>query len=686
MFDGDDLTETVAAIVKGDADWAALESVAPPHIASIVRGCLVKDPKQRYADIAVPLHLLADPTPAFVATRAPSAAPTSFRRRALPVVAAATVAALVTGGVAWSTRPAQTPAGVTRFTINLGNVALSNTGRQAIALSPDGSRIVYTADRRLYVRPMADPEPRLIPGLENVTNYVASPAISPDGTEVAFWTADNASLTRIALSGGPPVMICQVDLPNGLRWERDGLIFGQPGKGIFRVPAAGGSPQLIAATGADEIASSPQSLPGERGLLYSLKKRTDSWDKGRIVVKTAAGEVKTVLEGGADGRYDGAGHLLYAVSGTVMAMPFDLDCLATTGPAVPVIPGVLRFLEGNNSGVAQYSLAANGTLVFVGGPVKVVDGSENALLAVFDDMGNVTRLPIPRGVFRGIRASPDARTVAYESGTDPDINVWVQDLEGKTASRRLTFSGRNTAPVWSPDNSWIAFRSDREGDEAIFRQRADGTGAAERLTKPEAGAKHTPHTWSPDGAKLVYEIEKDGTFQVHVLTLADRRSVRFGDVTSAVHMEPVLSPDGRWLVYQRSEQSGPNVGTLQAFVEPFPATGTKYLVPVTPIAGHPLWSRQGDRLIFNATATTSLAVDFHATPSLAFGPPMPFPRLHRTEPNPLVNRRNIDAMPGGKVLGISIDLALESSGEATRRDQIAVVLNWQQTLAARFAQ
>jgi serine/threonine-protein kinase len=687
-FSGDDLTETVAAIVKGDPDWAVLDSVAPPHIVSIVRGCLVKDPKQRYADIAVPLHLLTNQTPASTSTSAPSAATTPRWGRALSAAAAGIVATLLTAGVAWYARPSPPPAAVTRFSISLGDVALTNTGRQAIALSPDGSRIVYTADRHLFTRSMADPEPRLIPGLENVKNYVTSPAISPDGTEVAFWTADNASLTRIAISGGPPVTICQTDLPSGLRWESNGLLFGQPGKGILRVPAAGGAPQLVAATAADEIASSPQSLPG--GLLYSLKKRTDSWDKGRIVVKTAAGDVKTVLEGGGDGRYDGAGHLLYAVSGIVMAMPFDLDRFATTGPAIPVIPGVLRFLEGNNSGVAQYSLAANGTLVFVGGPVKVVDGLEKALLAVFDDKGNVERLPIPAGLFRGIRASPDGRTVAYESGNDPDINIWVQDLEGKTASRRLTLGGgRNTAPVWSPDNRWIAFRSDREGNEAIFRQRADGTGAAERLTKPEAGTKHTPHTWSPDGARLVYEIEKDGIFQLHVLSIADRTSARFSDVTSTVHMEPMLSPDGRWLAYQRSEQSesGPNVRTplLQAFVEPFPSTGAKYLVPVTPIAGHPLWSRRGDRLIFNASATSSMAVDFHATPSLAFGPPTVYPRLHRTEPNPLINRRNSDALPNGKLLGISIDLALESSGETTRRDQIAVVLNWLQTLDARFA-
>jgi serine/threonine-protein kinase len=691
-FGGDDLTETIASIVKSEPDWSALDAIAPSPIVAIVRGCLVKDPKQRYADIAVPLHLLTQPAPAVSAASSPRPT-TPVWRRTLPIAVTAIVATLVTTSVAWYTRPSPAPAPVTRFTIGLGGMSLTNTGRQAIALSPDGSRIVYTANQRLYSRSMADSEPRLIPGLENVRNYVASPAISPDGMEVAFWLADNRSLTRIAISGGTPVTICNADLiPAGLRWEGDGLLFGQNGKGIFKVPAAGGVPQLIAAVAADESVSSPQTLPGGRGLLYSVKKGTDSWDNGRIVVKTAGGEVKTLVEGAADGRYDGAGHLFYAVSGVVMAVRFDLDRLATTGAAIPVISGVLRFLDGANSGIAQYSLADNGTLAFVQGPTKVVEGANVGSLAIFDEKGNAEPLPVAPGFFAGLRVSPDALTVAYQSGTEPDFNIWLQDLAGKTASRRLTFAGRNIAPVWSPDNQWIAFRSNRDGDEAIFRQRADGTGTAERLTKPDPGTIHTPYAWSPDGSRLVYEIEKDQKFELHVLSLADRKSSRFSDVTSTVHMDPALSPDGRWLVYQRSDQprvtdpsvSSPSTTVLQAFVEPFPSTGARYLVPVGPIAGHPQWTRTGDRLIINAASTSSLAVDFHATPSVAFGRPMPFPRLRRTEPNPLLNRRNSDALPGGRLLGTSIDIALEVSGEARRRDQIAIVLNWASELAARL--
>jgi Tol biopolymer transport system component len=374
-----------------------------------------------------------------------------------------------------------------------------------------------------------------------------------------------------------------------------------------------------------------------------------------------------------------------------MAVRFDLDRLATTGAAIPVISGVLRFLEGANSGIAQYSLADNGTLAFVQGPVNVVEGANLGSLAIFDDKGNAERIPIAPGMFAGLRASPDARTVAYHSGTEPDFNIWLQDLAGKTASRRLTFAGRNSAPVWSPDNQWIAFRSSRDGEEAIFRQRADGSGAAERLTKPEAGSTHTPHAWSPNGTRLVYEIEKDQKFELHVLSLSDRKSSRFSDVTSTVHMDPALSPDGRWLVYQRSDQAqvtdpsgAPSTAVLQAFVEPFPSSGARYLVPVAPIAGHPQWTRTGDRLIINAASTSSIAVDFHSTPSVAFGPPTAFPRLRRTEPNPLTTRRNSDALPDGKLLGISIDIALEVSGEARRRDQIAVILNWAADLDTRF--
>ena len=127
------------------------------------------------------------------------------------------------------------------------------------------------------------------------------------------------------------------------------------------------------------------------------------------------------------------------------------------------------------------------------------------------------------------------------------------DLDGKSAARRLTFGGQNRAPVWSADGQWIAFQSDREGDLAIYRQRADGSATAERLTKPEKGAAHIPQAWTPDGAQLLFTVAHDRQYTLQTMTLADRKISEVPNVRSTIPTEASFSPDGRWIAYQSRE-------------------------------------------------------------------------------------------------------------------------------------
>jgi Tol biopolymer transport system component len=69
------------------------------------------------------------------------------------------------------------------------------------------------------------------------------------------------------------------------------------------------------------------------------------------------------------------------------------------------------------------------------------------------------------------------------------------------ALTRLAFEGSiNDSPVWSPDGSRIAIRSDRAGVNRVFWQRADGSGGAEQLTDGNVG--ELPRSFSPDGQML----------------------------------------------------------------------------------------------------------------------------------------------------------------------------------------
>jgi Tol biopolymer transport system component len=671
-FAGDDVTETIAAIVKSEPDWSALTSQAPPWVETIVRGCLMKDPKQRFADIAVPLYLLTKsvPTPAVPAPASTVSAP--MWRRALPVAAAIVVtAAIVTAG-AWFLRPAPRPALVARFPVALSqDQSFSNTGRRVLAVSPDGANVAYVANGRLYLRSLADAEAHVIPGTETQTNGLTNPAFSPDGRQLAFFANADGVLKRISVGGGLATTVCPATNPQGIRWEEEGLVFAQEGKSILRVSPNGGAPTVLVSNN-EGVLSSPQVLPDGRGVLFSTKKDLENWDQGHIVVQTTDGKQHTVMTGAADGQYLPSGHLVYARAGVLLAVPFDLDRLATSGDPVPVVEGVRRVDIGasrtRGPGFAQFAVSDAGTLVYVPGPVKPAASDGDRVLAIFDGKDGMERLPVPTSSYRAPRASPVGGMVAFESDTEPNPNIFVYNLTGAAAPQQLTFAGTNRAPVWSPDGQWIAFQSDRESDVAIFRQRADGSGAAERLTTPAPGTRHTPLAWSPDGRHILFTRDNDSNYELSILTLSDKTIAPFGDVRSRQLIDGVFSPDGRWLLYALFEQSNGR----HAFVEPFPPTGAKYLVPVES-AGHPMWVAQDHRLIFNTGPQDSQAVRIRTGPGVTFSRPVSFSRKGRIETS-ASNLRNVDVLPDGRLIGVARkdDAVLLASDS----DRFMVVVNW----------
>jgi serine/threonine-protein kinase len=519
----------------------------------------------------------------------------------------------------------------------------------------------------------------VIPGSEESAGLVA-PVFSPDGRSLVFYSQADRSFKRLETSGGAAVQICPADPPFGVSWNEHGIVFGQRGKGILRVSPNGGTPEVIATVATDEIAANPQILPGGRTVLFSVAKNGSVWDKGQIVVQPlAGGSRKILIEPGSDGRFVPTGHLLYALSGVVLAVPFDPVSLAISGGSVPVIEGVQRAGGGTgalgNPGGAQFSVSTSGSLAYVPGPGTSQGAATD--LALFDRKGGAERLNLPLGPYVAPRVSPKGTEIAFERDDEREASIWTYSLAGGHAAQRLTFGGNNRAPVWSADGQWIVYQSDREGDRAIFRQRADGTGMVERLTKPEPGIAHTPQSSSSDGVSLLFSAQKEGQSRLWTMTLKDRKLAAYGDMNAR---EAAFSPDGRWIVYQEPIDGGAN----GVFVEPFPRTGSRYQVPLTGTGGQPFWSPKGDQIIMNTGAASSTLIAVTTQPSVSFGRPEPFPRLRRNDPPPTTDRRNSDMLPDGeRVIGVvaQADLLALSNGGPTR--QIVIVENWFEELKAR---
>jgi eukaryotic-like serine/threonine-protein kinase len=197
-FEGEDVSVTLASVIKDQVRWEALPADIPESLRRLLRRCLEKDPRRRLRDIGEARFLLEEPASAFTAIDLTAPASTAaFQmarwRRALPIAATAVIAAAAASIVTWSLRPPapENAAVVTRFPIVLpDDQAVTWQNVAAFAISPDGARIVYAANRQLYLRSMSDVEAKPIPG----TNVDAgSPFFSPDGQ---WWDSSRAWTPR----------------------------------------------------------------------------------------------------------------------------------------------------------------------------------------------------------------------------------------------------------------------------------------------------------------------------------------------------------------------------------------------------------------------------------------------------------------------------------------------------------
>jgi Tol biopolymer transport system component len=363
------------------------------------------------------------------------------------------------------------------------------------------------------------------------------------------------------------------------------------------------------------------------------------------------------------------------VRGIVLAVRFDPVRQELLGGAVPVIDGVRRALNGA-SGATHFDVSATGSLLYVPGPTEGTGTERTIVLATRD--GRLTPLATPAGPYVHVRASRDGARLVLDSDDGREAIVWIYELAGTSAPRRLTFGGRNRFPIWSPDGQRVAFQSDREGDRAIFVQRIDGTGL-QRFTTPEKGDEHVPESWAPDGRHLSFAVVKDSTYSLWVLSIDDNKSVPFGNVQSRSPIGSTFAADGRWIAYHSA--SGTESPSNGVFVQPFPATGTMIRqAPRVAFDFHPVWSPDGAELFYVAIAGGSggqLAA-VRVEPGMTFGSPQRLPGAVAGGRQAGLTRA-FDVLPDGRFVGLVSGSAEDISAESAS-PEIRVVQNWTEEL------
>ena len=599
-FDGEDLSDTLANVLKTEPNWSALPDDLSPGVRTLVQRCLIKDRRQRVGDVSTILFVLSAPdTP----TRSAAAPVASARRtsRWSAIAAASILAAAVTAAAMWMTRPAAPAAKLTRFAFDLPDVQFTTiTGRPLVAISPDATQLAFVANDQLYLRRLDELDARPVSGTQLA---VSTPVFSPDGQWIAYYAG--SALHKIPVTGGAPVTLCAATNPFGMSWTGDTIVFGQGGAGILAVPAAGGDPAVWVKTAPGEVADSPQLLPGGDALMFSVTTTGGNarWDSADVVVMSrATGERKVLLRGGSAPRYVSTGHILYAVGANLMAVPFDLDGLEVTGGPVPVLEGIRRAsVPAANTGAANVAIAGDGTLIYV--PATSAAAALRNLVWVDRD-GREEPIGAPARAYAFPRLSPDGTRVALQTG-DAENDIWIWEFARQTLTRLTFDAGTDRNPVWTPDGRRIAFGSTRAGVFNLFWQPADGTGNAERLL--ESPSQQDPRVFTPDGAAVVYrETTAESGYDLHLLTLPTEPGAKPQTRPLAqsrfIEDGPDFSPDGRWLAYASDES-----GQGEVYVRPFPNVEAGRWQVSTQGGTHPIWARNG-RELFYSTPSGALVV------------------------------------------------------------------------------
>jgi len=526
-------------------------------------------------------------------------------------------------------------------------------GRQMVAIAPSGRQVTFSAGFGLWLRSLDELEAKPVPGAEVEAR---GPFFSADGQWIGYYAA--GELKKVSVTGGAPVTLTKAVNPWGASWGADNIIlYGQGPRGIWRIPASGGTAEQIVEVADGELAHRPQLLPGGEWVLFTLLPRgVGSWNRAQIVVQSLVTRQRVVLiDGGRDARYLPSGHLIYGLNGSLLAVPFDVRARRIAGGAVPLVRDV--FDSGTVSGGVHFDVAANGSLVYV-------PRIDTALrLTWVDRNGREETIPGEPRPYRHPRVSPDGTRIAVEIEDPNNTNVWIGDSKRGSFAQLTRGEDIGSDPIWTRDGSQIVFSSVR-GPEGLFLQAADGSGMAEHLTDGSSGVRAA--SWTSDG-KLVYEELAGDFVQVRSLTNgAPAERVTLFDAPEYFNERlPALSPDGRWLAYQSTES-----GKMEIYVRPFPNVRSARWQVSAGGGFAPLWSADG-REIFYRNAASIVAVKIQTEPTFSVLTSAP---LFNLAGYVIAGTRGTryDVARDGRFLLLKSD----SLGDSASRQDIVVVENW----------
>ncbi|MHC4191132.1 MAG: protein kinase domain-containing protein, partial [Planctomycetota bacterium] len=451
-FKGETISDTLAGILEREPDWQVLPDSTPANIRSLLRHCLEKDPRRRLRDIGDAGIEITETLSSLTVSveTVEKMRPVRLRRLMVMSLVCLMLGLILAGVGIWSmTRPKPTaPPNVIRSMIRpLSKIADEALVHHALAISPDGKRIVYVdqgtgTERMLYVRELNASKARAIPGTEGAID----PFFSPDGQSLGYSDHTRGALKVVSIWGGSPRKLSEAPHLGGGVWLDDGTIIFSPAPetGLWSISVDGGNAEPLVTLNTEENERRhawPSVLPNNN-ILFASYRQKEGIGEGRLeVVSKAGGTRQVVLDNSVFGRYLPSGHLIFVRNGSLFGSRFDPKSLTLQNKPVPLPEQVYatRFVC-SNTGILAYIPAA----------------SSNRELVWVDDRGLVEPLGAPHRAYNGLSLAPDGTHIALSiesqyPNRSPNSDIWLYDIPRETLTQ-LTFNSLSMLPQWLDDS------------------------------------------------------------------------------------------------------------------------------------------------------------------------------------------------------------------------------------------
>jgi eukaryotic-like serine/threonine-protein kinase len=682
-FEGEDIAETMAAVIRATPDWSRLPSSTPQSIRRLLRRCLEKDRKERLPHIGAArlevkeaLASLDVEMPAVIAPAATTSAmavPVVPSRRggrlAWVVAALATAAAVVFASLWFAARDRTSVAPEMHVDIATPSTATFAPFAYDFALSPDGRWLAFVASSgeqpHLWLRSLGDGAMEALNG----TADARSPFWSADSRSIGFLLGSD--LKRLDLADRT-VRDVSVDVGPGVgataTWNADGVIlFARTVVGPIRRVSAStrGEPSAVTKLADDQSGHGiPRFLPDGRHFLYQVWGTPEV--SGVYLGALDGGESKRLLD--ADG---GAvfvsNHVLFVRQGAILAQPFDVSRLVVTGTPFRVADGIGELTRSVNVGAVSASDA--GAIAFRAREVR-----QPPELVWFDRAGQeISRIP-DAGDYGQPALSLNGRRLAVSRVLNGNEDIRVYDIERGGWTRATTNDARDTQPAMSPDGQRVAFFSPREGGRNLYVRSADGSGADEQVLSTQGA--NVLVSWTPDSRFLVVTgpLSRDGAPGAWVVPVDRSSEPRL--VITARSDAPTyianadISPDGKWIAYEDRESGRPEI-----HVQPFLGSGPRASI-TTAGGAQPRWRGDGKELFYIDLAGRLMAVPVgRGLDDQSIEPGKPIPLFSTRVSGGVITlggrRQQYVVSPDGSRFLISTE-----AGESTAVPPIRLILNW----------